>query len=64
VDHAQYKRYPVRAGECYPVTAMVSARSSGDEKWEELTWSAREGERKLGSVTVRVYVGNVGSMPR
>ena len=64
VDHAQYKRYPVRAGECYPVTAMVSARSSGDEKWEELAWSATEEARKAGSVTVRVFVGKVGSMPR
>jgi LmbE family N-acetylglucosaminyl deacetylase len=64
VDHAQYQRYPVRAGECYPMTAMVSARSSGDEKWEELTWNATEKERKVGSVTVRVYVGRVGSMPR
>lgn len=64
VDHAQYKRYPVRAGECYPITAMVSARSSGDEKWEELTWSASESGHKVGSVTVRVFVGKVGSMPR
>jgi LmbE family N-acetylglucosaminyl deacetylase len=64
VDHAQYQRYPVRAGECYSMTAMVSARSSGDEKWEELTWNATEKERKVGSVTVRVYVGRVGSMPR
>lgn len=64
IDHTQYKRYPVRAGECYPVKAMVSARSSGDEKWEELTWTANAGERKMGSVTVRVYVGKVGSMPR
>jgi LmbE family N-acetylglucosaminyl deacetylase len=64
VDHAQYKRYPVRAGECYPVTAMVSARSSGDEKWEELTWSATQDGREIGSVKVRVFVGKVGSMPR
>jgi hypothetical protein len=64
VDHAQYKRYPVRARECYPVTAMVSARSSGDEKWEELAWSATEEARKAGRVTVRVFVGKVGSMPR
>ena len=64
VDHTQYTRYPVRAGECYPVKAMVSARSSGEEKWEELSWTATAGEQKVGSVTVRVYVGKVGSMPR
>ncbi|WP_109485246.1 PIG-L family deacetylase [Occallatibacter savannae] len=64
VDHAQYKRYPVRAGECYPVTAMVSARSSGDEKWDELTWTATQDGHSVGSVTVRVFVGKVGSMPR
>jgi LmbE family N-acetylglucosaminyl deacetylase len=64
VNHVEYKRYPVRAGECYPVTAMISARSSGDEAWEELTWTASEGGRKVGNVAVRVYVGKVGSMPR
>ena len=64
VDHVEHKRYPVRAGECYPMTAMVSARSSGDEKWEELMWNATEEGRKVGSVTVRVFVGKVGSMPR
>jgi len=64
VDHNQYERYPVRAGECYPVTARVTARSSGNEGWQELTWTASSGERKVGGVTVRVYVGKVGSMPR
>ncbi|HXS75479.1 MAG TPA: PIG-L family deacetylase [Terracidiphilus sp.] len=64
VDHTPYERYPVRPGECYPVTARVSARNSGKEAWEELTWTASSGERKIGSVTVRVYVGKVGSMPR
>jgi len=64
VDHPEYKRFPVRAGECYPVSAMVSARSSGDEKWEELSWNATQDGRKVGSVTVRVFVGKVGSMPR
>ena len=64
VDHSQYERYPVRAGECYPVTARVTARSSGNEGWQELTWTASSGERKVGGVTVRVYVGKVGSMPR
>jgi hypothetical protein len=64
VDQTPYKRYPVRAGECYPLKARVSARNSGKEAWEELTWTASSGERKVGSVTVRVYVGKVGSMPR
>jgi hypothetical protein len=64
IDHKEYKRYPVRAGQCYPVTAMVTARTSGEEGWEELTWTATEGGRKVGSVVVRVYVGKVGSMPR
>jgi LmbE family N-acetylglucosaminyl deacetylase len=64
VDHSQYKRYPVRAGECYPVTVMMSARSSGNEGWEELTWDATQDGRNIGSVKARVYVGKVGSMPR
>ena len=64
VDHSQFRRYPVRTGECYPVTARVSARNSGKESWEELTWTATSGEQKVGSVAVRVFVGKVGSMPR
>lgn len=63
-DNTEYKRYPVRSGECYPVTARVVARNSGPEKWEELTWTATAGAQKEGGVTVRVYVGHVGSMPR
>jgi LmbE family N-acetylglucosaminyl deacetylase len=64
VDHSQYEHYPVREGECYPVTARVTARGSGDEGWQELTWTASSADRKVGVVTVRVYVGKVGSMPR
>lgn len=64
IDHTQYRRYPVRAGECYPVTVRVSARNSGKETWEELTWSASSGGQKIGNVALRVYVGRVGSMPR
>lgn len=64
IDHKEYKRYPVRAGQCYPVTAIATARSSGEEAWEELTWIATEGGRKVGSVAARVYVGKVGSLPR
>jgi LmbE family N-acetylglucosaminyl deacetylase len=63
-DQTDYKRYPVRTGECYPVTARVTAPNSGNEAWQELIWSASEGARKVGNVTVRVYVGRVGSMPR
>jgi LmbE family N-acetylglucosaminyl deacetylase len=63
-DHTEHKHYPVRAGECYPVKAIVSARNSGNEEWQELTWAATSDERKVGSVTVRVFVGKVGSMPR
>lgn len=63
-DNTQFKRYSVRAGECYPLTAKITARNSGNEGWEELTWSASADGRKVGSVTVRVFVGKVGGLPR
>jgi LmbE family N-acetylglucosaminyl deacetylase len=63
-DNTGYKRYPVRVGECYPVAAKVTARNSGNGGWQELTWTAVAGERKVGAVTVRVYVGKVGGLPR
>jgi LmbE family N-acetylglucosaminyl deacetylase len=63
-DKTEYKKYPVRAGECYPITAKVSARGSGDAGWQELNWAAAADGRKVGVVKVRVYVGKVGSLPR
>jgi len=63
-DNTEYKRYPVRSGECYPVAADVTSRSSGNEGWQELTWTANVGERKVGSVEMHAYVGKVGGLPR
>jgi LmbE family N-acetylglucosaminyl deacetylase len=63
-DATEFKLYPLRAGECYSVPARVVARSSGDAGWQEVTWTASAGDRKMGSVTVRVYVGKVGGLPQ
>jgi len=63
-NNTEYKQYPVRGGDCYPVSARVTARSSGTEGWQELTWTADADRHKVGSVTVRVYVGKVGGLPR
>jgi hypothetical protein len=63
-DSAEYRQYPVRAGECYPITARATARSTGKAGWQELTRTATSDGHKVGDVTVRVYVGKVGGLPR
>jgi LmbE family N-acetylglucosaminyl deacetylase len=63
-DNTEYKRYPVRAGECYPITAKIAARSSGSAGWQELAWTATADGHSVGEVKLRVYVGKVGGLPR
>ncbi len=63
-DNTEFKHYPVRAGECYPIMAKIVARNSGSAGWQELTWTASADGRQVGEVKVRVYVGKVGGLPR
>jgi LmbE family N-acetylglucosaminyl deacetylase len=63
-NNTAFTRYPVHAGECYPMAAKVAAPPSGKSGWQEITWTASADERNVGSVKVRIYVGRVGGLPR
>jgi hypothetical protein len=59
-----FASYPVRAQECYPLQAQLAAAPSAKSRWDELTWTATAGAQKIGSVTVRVFVGKSGGLPQ
>jgi len=63
-DQTAFSRYPVRAGECYPIQAQITAPASGKPEWQELSWTAAAGARTAGSVTLRVYLGQDGGLPQ
>jgi len=63
-DAMAYTHYPVRPGECYPISAQIAAPASDKSHWEQLTWTATAGSQNIGSVTVRVYVGRGGGLPQ
>jgi hypothetical protein len=55
---------PVRPGECYPIHAEIVAPASGKPEWQQLQWKAATGSQPVGSVTLRVYVGESGGLPQ
>ncbi|MGB6692329.1 MAG: PIG-L family deacetylase [Terracidiphilus sp.] len=59
-----FASYPLRAGECYPIQAQLAGAPSAKSRWDELTWTATAGAQKVGSVTVRVFVGKSGGLPQ
>jgi hypothetical protein len=63
-DRTAFTRYPVRKGECYPVEAQIVAPASGKRGWQQLQWNASAGSQPVGSVTIRVYVGDSGGLPQ
>jgi LmbE family N-acetylglucosaminyl deacetylase len=63
-DRTAFTRYPVRKGECYPVEAQIVAPASGKREWQQLQWNASAGSQPVGSVTLRVYVGDSGGLPQ
>ncbi len=63
-DAMAYTHYPVRSGECYPISAQVAAPASDKAHWEQLTWTATVGPQNVGSVRVRVFVGRGGGLPQ
>ncbi len=63
-DQAAFTQYPLRPGECYPIQAQATAPPKGKTEWQHLTWTATSGTRQVGSVTVRVYVGDSGGLPQ
>jgi hypothetical protein len=63
-DKSPFTRYPVRAGECYPIAAQIEAPAAGNPGWDEMTWNATAGARPVGSVRLRVYLGRTGGLPQ
>ncbi len=63
-DHTPYMRYPVRAGECYPIQARIGVSAADKAHWSEITWTASTGSQRAGSVKVRVFVGRSGGLPQ
>jgi LmbE family N-acetylglucosaminyl deacetylase len=57
-------RYPVGAGECYPIQERVHAPAAGKMGWEQLQWTATAADQTVGNVTLRVYVGKSGGLPQ
>lgn len=60
----KFTRYPVPAGECYPVQAQITAPPASASHWEQLKWTASGEPQAIGSVTVRVFVGKSGGLPQ
>jgi LmbE family N-acetylglucosaminyl deacetylase len=63
-DQTAFSRYPVRAGECYPIQEQITAPASGKPEWQELRWTAVAATQPAGSVTLRVYLGRDGGLPQ
>ena len=60
----QFTKYPVRAGECYPIQILLTAPRAAQSHWEQLSWTATADAQRVGSVAVRVFVGKSGGLPQ
>jgi LmbE family N-acetylglucosaminyl deacetylase len=63
-DATPFGRYPVKAGQCYPIQRQLRAPAAAKAGWQELKWSATDGSQKVSDVLVRVYVGKSGGLPQ
>jgi hypothetical protein len=63
-DKGHYDIYPLKPGEHYPILETPIAPSTGGPRWEELTWKAEVQGHAVGTVSMRVYVSNEGSLPQ
>lgn len=60
-------RYPVAAGDTYPVESEAIAPTSVTPGWQEITWKAESVGHTIATVTLRVYLSGVspaGSLPQ
>jgi hypothetical protein len=60
----QFTNYPMRAGECYPIQVLLTAPPAAQSHWEQLSWIAMAGSQSVGSIVVRVFVGQNGGLPQ
>lgn len=63
-DQTGAARYPIGAGECYPILAQLTAPASGKGGWQEITWSAALPAQPARSVKLRVYLSSSGGLPQ
>ena len=65
-DKTLFTHYPVRAGECYPLQALVQvqASASGTAHWQQITWTAASAGHTIGTLALRIYVGRTGGLPQ
>ncbi len=52
--------YSVEAGDTYPVQLTLTPAKDAKPEWQDLTWIAEAEGKKVGSVTLRVYVKSNG----
>ncbi len=64
VDKSPYRRFQVAQGDSYPLLMQVTAPENGKREWQELTWNAESGGRKVGCITFRVYLGKGSVLPQ
>jgi LmbE family N-acetylglucosaminyl deacetylase len=62
-DQTRHTVYPLMPGDVYPVQAILLSPGTQKPEWQEITWKAEAGRRPIGSVTLRVYLGE-GGMPQ
>jgi hypothetical protein len=62
-DQTRHTVYPLMPGDVYPVQAILLSPGTQKPEWQEITWKAEAGKRPIGSVTLRVYLGE-GGMPQ
>ena len=64
VDQSRYRRFEIAHGESYPLLMEVVAPESGKRQWQELSWNAESVGRKVGTITLRVYLGKGSALPQ
>ncbi len=64
VDESLYGRFEVAPGEALPLQVIVATPDSGKRQWEELSWNAEAEGRRIGTVTLRVYLGKGSVLPQ
>ena len=63
-DLTQERKYRVDAGACRALERQLGAPAAGPPGWQKLEWEAEAGGGKIGTVSVRVFLGKTGGLPQ
>ena len=63
-EKAGSARYPLPSGGSYPFQAILVAPSGRKPQWQEITWTAKTGDKQIGKLTFRVLLGKSGGLPQ